>query len=145
MTTERGKYVSTRTENERTTLRGVILISETRSYGYENEPEKMSSYEGFDLAYVDGPLTDIEQLAALADLLQHLPEDGAFSMDVDTLEEFLQEWASEIAEETELPFTYTNRDGEAQTYTPASLWEASGSCSEWEQSAQYGYDYGWNI
>jgi hypothetical protein len=145
MTTERGKYVSTNTENGRATLRGVILISETRSYGYENEPEKMSSYQGFDLEYVDGKLTDIEQLAALADLLQNLPEDGAFSMDVDTLEEFLQEWASEIAEGAELPFTYTNRDGEAQTYTPASLWEASGSCSEWEQSAQYGYDYGWNI
>lgn len=145
MTAERGKYVSTTAENAHITIRNVILISETRSYGYENEPEKMSNYECLDIGYVNGPLSDIEQLAALGDLLQHLPEEGAFSMDVDTLEDFLKEWASEVAEGAELPFTFTDRDGQAQTYSPASLWEASGSCSEWEQSAQYGYDYGWNI
>lgn len=144
MTTERGKYINTTTENGRITLRDVILISETRSYGYENEPEKQSSYQDFNIAFVDGALNDIQQLAAFADLLANLPEDGAFSMDADTLERFLKEWASEVAEGAELPFTFTDSAGTSQTYTPASLWEASGGC-EWEQSAQYGYDYGWNV
>ena len=145
MTTERGKYINTTTENGRITLRDVILVSVTNKYGYENEPEKQSSYQGFDIEFVDGPLNDIQQLAAFADLLSNLPEDGAFSMDAEELEEFLKEWASEVAEGAELPFTFTDSAGIAQTYTPASLWEASGSCSEWEQSAQYGYDYGWNL
>lgn len=139
-----GKYINTTTENGRITLRDVILISETRSYGYENEPEKQSKYECFDIAFVDGDLNDIQQLAAFADLLANLPQDGAFSMDADTLEEFLKEWASEVAEGAELPFTFTDSAGTSQTYTPASLWESSGSC-EWETSAQYGYDFGWNV
>lgn len=99
------------------------------------------SYQKYDL---ETELEGIELLAALAAVLKNLPEDGAIDFSQDGLEDFLQEWAAETAEEEELPFTYERADGSTQTYTPASLWEASGGC-EWEESAQYGSDYGWNI
>lgn len=144
--TERGKYVSNWVENARMALGGgVILLQGTRSYGYENEPEKMTSYEQLDIEFEDHIAPDgISQLAALAVTLKNLPEDGAFDKDYDSLLEYVMEWASETAEEAEVPFTFTDVQGKINTYTPASLWEASGGC-EWEESAQYGYDYGWNV
>lgn len=135
------KYVSFATENARVELAaGVFLLQVTRSYGYEGE--ELSNYESYDVDGLEG--TEIEQLAQLAAALKALPEDGVFDMDYDALLEFMMEWASETAESAELPFTFTDRDGDTQTYTPASIWEASGGC-EWEESAQYGYDYGWNV
>lgn len=87
---------------------------------------------------------ELDNLAKLAEVLQNLPEGGALDYDLDSLEEFIKDWAADIAESSELPFTYTTGEGSTNTYTPRSLWESSGSC-EWETSAQYGYDYGWNI
>jgi multidrug efflux pump subunit AcrA (membrane-fusion protein) len=58
--------------------------------------------------------------------------------------ECLEEEAQELAEELEIEFVYTRADGTIRTYTPAAFWEPSGGC-EWVESAQWGYDYGWNI
>lgn len=58
--------------------------------------------------------------------------------------EELEEEAADLAEYLEIDFEYIRSDGERRTYTPESWWEPSGGCS-WVESAQYGYDYGWNI
>ena len=120
---------------------GVILVSQLIEGTYHNGTPY--SYTSHTLEGLSD--NELDNLAKLAIVLQNLPEDGALDFDIDELEEFIKEWASETAESAELPFTFTERDGSSSTYTPASLWEASGSCSEWEQSAQYGYDYGWNV
>lgn len=119
---------------------GVILQATTVQYTYHNGTT--TEYKSHD---VEGLADGLPGLAQLATALQSLPADGALDMDYEELLEFLMEWASDTAEQLEVPFTFTDRDGDTNTYTPAALWEASGSCSEWEQSAQYGYDYGWNI
>ena len=68
------------------------------------------------------------------------------AFDYDSAEQFVEtyeEYAADVAEGLEIAFVY-ERDGARREYTPQSFWEASGGCS-WEESAQYGYDYGWNI
>jgi len=119
---------------------GVILVSQLIEGTYHNGTPY--SYTSHDLEGLSD--NKLDNLAKLATVLQNLPEEGALDFDVDELEEFIKDWASETAESAELPFTFTDRDGDSNTYTPASLWESSGSC-EWETSAQEGYDYGWNI
>ena len=84
----------------------------------------------------DEGVEGLAQLAELAAWLKANDED-------DENHELVREWAADLAEDLEVPFTYTDVDGRSQTYTPASMWEASGGC-EWEESAQDG-DYGWNI
>lgn len=139
--TER-KYVNTSTEIARTEVsEGVFLVLQKNEYGYDDKP--LNVYDRLNLEGLDG--NSIADLATLASIMQALPEDGYLGRDYEEVLEFLKEWASETAEDAELPFTFTERDGTSNTYTPASLWEASGSCSEWEESAQEGYDYGWNI
>lgn len=120
---------------------GVILQTLKVDYTYNGKDH--SSYNQHTLEGLSD--VDIEALAQLAKVLKNLPEEGALDFDQEGLEDFLKDWAAEAAEGAELPFTYTDGYGSVQTYTPASLWEASGSCSEWEESAQEGYDYGWNI
>lgn len=83
--------------------------------------------------------TDMEQLAIFAQAMEY-----ANAIGEDQFLSQLEDWAADTAEEAELPFSYSH-NGKTRTYTPASMWEASGSCTEWEQSAQYGYDYGWDI
>lgn len=135
------QYVSFTTENARVELDGgVQLLQVTRSYGYEGE--QLLSYEHYDVEGLEG--NEIAQLAQLAKALKNLPEEGVFDLDQEALQDFLMEWASDTAESAELPFTFADRFGDVQTYTPASMWEASGGC-EWEESAQYGSDYGWNV
>ena len=138
-------YTNSSVENARIELGGgAILTQNTRTYGYEGEQQNsQNSYNFYDVVF-DGAASDIAQLAALVVALKNLPEVGAFDMDAEKLEDFLKEWASELAEGAEVPFTFTDSFGKSQTYTPASLWEASGGC-EWEESAQYGYHYGWNL
>ena len=58
--------------------------------------------------------------------------------------ESLEEEAAELAESLEIEFVYVRADGTERKYTPQAFWEPSGGC-EWEESAQYGYDYGWQI
>lgn len=135
-------YVNFSTEDSRIELAGgVILTQNTRTYGYEGETQ--GTYQFYDVVF-DGTTSEIGQLAGLVVALKNLPEGGAFGMDSEELEEFLKEWASGTAEQAEVPFTFTDSLGNSNTYTPASMWEASGGC-EWEESAQYGSDYGWNI
>lgn len=98
--------------------------------------------------YNDTPYTyDTYQLDGLADnAVEALSQIAAILKDIDDedVEDYLKDYARDLAEDHELPFTYEDSYGSTQTYTPASLWESSGSC-EWETSAQEGYDYGWNI
>lgn len=136
-------YVNFSTEDSRIELAGgVILTRNTRTYGYENEAQ--SSYQYNDVIFDAEVGGGFNQLAALVVALKNIPQDGAFDLDAEELEDFLKEYASEAAEELEVPFTFTDSLGNSNTYTPASMWEASGGC-EWEESAQYGSDYGWNI
>lgn len=58
--------------------------------------------------------------------------------------ERLEEDASELAESLEIEFVYVRADGTERKYTPQAFWEPSGGC-EWQESAEYGYHYGWNI
>lgn len=134
-------YINTTTELDRVELsEGVFLVKEQHQYGYSDKP--LNEYTGMNL---DGlPSSDIQALSILASVLQNLPEEGALGFDYDELLDFMKEWAADTAESAELPFTFTERDGTSNTYSPAALWESSGGC-EWEQSAQEGYDYGWNI
>lgn len=117
----------------------VTLISQTVNGTYYND----TPYT-YDTHTLEGDVVGISGLANLAAILKNLPDEGALGMDVYDLEDFLKDWARDIAEDAEVPFTFEDRDGSTQTYTPASLWESSGGC-EWETSAQEGYDYGWNI
>lgn len=118
---------------------GLLLQAITVRYTYGNGQE--SEYDSHSIECMEDGIAGLAQLAVA---LKELPEDGALGMSYEHLLEFLMEWASETAEELEVPFTFTDRDGDTQTYTPQAMWEASGGCS-WEESAQYGYDYGWNI
>ncbi|UAV84615.1 hypothetical protein PHB09_120 [Pseudomonas phage PHB09] len=122
---------------------GVSFIKDRHEgvYRWNNQPY---SYERYRLEGLDGD-TGIEDLATLAQVMKNLPADGALGMDEDELLEFLKDHARELSENAEVPFTFTDAYGSTSTYTPASLWEASGSCSEWEESAQEGYDYGWDL
>lgn len=134
-------YINTETEIGRQELgHGITLVLLKHEYGYSDSP--LHTYNGFNIEGL--PERAIEQLGVLAKVMQELPEDGAFDSDYEELLEFFKEWASDTAEGEGLPFTFTDRDGDTNTYSPAALWESSGGC-EWEQSAQYGYDYGWNI
>ena len=58
--------------------------------------------------------------------------------------ESLEEEAAELAESLEIEFVYVRADGIERKYTPQAFWEPSGGC-EWEESAKYGIDYGWQI
>ena len=76
--------------------------------------------------------------------LQELYERIVACEDEDELEE-LEDLASDIAESLEIEFVYVRKtDGQERRYTPQSFWEPSGGCS-WEESAQYGSDYGWDV
>lgn len=66
----------------------------------------------------------------------------AYIMDDEATLDTLEDWARDLAEDAEAMFSY-QRGSRQRTYTPTSHWEAS-NC-EWEQSAQEGYDYGWDI
>lgn len=129
------------TENGRQDIgAGVTLVSQNvvgtswngKPYTYDNHDLQGLSGEAFD------------DLGKIATTLQNLPEEGALDMSADDLEDFLKDWARDLAEDAEVPFTFTSVGGKTNTYTPASMWESSGSC-EWETSAQEGYDYGWNV
>lgn len=138
-------YINNTTELARELLvDGLYLTVDKHEYGYSDKP--LNTYERLSLDFTEAK-GDIEQLSILALALNSLKDDGVYlgGRDAEEVEDVLRDWATDTAESAELPFTYTDRDGDSQTYSPAALWEASGSCSEWEQSAQEGYDYGWNI
>lgn len=128
------------TETGRVVLLGTItLIAQTVTYDKFNGGTAHYNTHTF-----EGLGDGVEALSNLALLLKNIPDEGALDLDADALEDLLKDWARDLAEDAELPFTFEDRDGDTQTYTPQSLWESSGSC-EWETSAQEGYDYGWNI
>lgn len=145
------KYVHETVELGRLTLvEGLDLVKQNVKYGWFDdsisslEDARLSSYDRLTLEtqHAGG----IEELSLLASALKGLDNKASYlGMLAGDVEEVLRDWAQDTAEQAELPFTYVDGEGHTQTYTPASLWEASGSCSEWEESAQEGYDYGWNI
>lgn len=144
------KYVHETVELGRQTLiEGLDLVKENVKYGWFDdsisvlEDAKLTSYDRLTL---ETETTGIEELSLLASALKGLDKKASYlGRTAGEVEEVLRDWAQDTAEQAELPFTYVDGEGHTQTYTPASLWEASGSCSEWEESAQEGYDYGWNI
>lgn len=76
--------------------------------------------------------------------LQELYEEIVKCEDEGELES-LEDEAADLAESLDIEFVYVRKeDGAERRYTPQSMWEASGDCS-WEQSAEYGYDYGWDV
>ncbi|WKV20516.1 hypothetical protein 16Q_123 [Pseudomonas phage 16Q] len=131
------------TEVARASLGYGVDLVELRHKGVYNYNNSPYNYTRKTLEGLSG--NDLFDLAKLADILNNLPEEGALDLDAGQLEQYIKNWASETAEGAEVPFTFTDGSGRTQTYSPASLWEASGSCSEWEQSAQEGYDYGWDL
>lgn len=131
------------TETGRVVLLGSIsLIAQTvtNTYLTDSQPRSYS----YDTHTFEGLGDGVEALSNLALLLKNIPDEGALYLDANDLEDLLKDWARDIAEDAELPFTFEDRDGRTQTYSPASLWEASSGC-EWEQSSQEGYTHGWNI
>lgn len=80
----------------------------------------------------------MSQVARLKELVDQLQDP-----DLEDSDE-LEDEAAELAEELEIEFIYTRNDGTKRVYTPEAFWEPSGGC-EWVASAQYGYDYGWNV
>lgn len=134
------KMSRTETETGRVALSSeVTLISQTVNGTYYNN----TPYT-YDNHTLEGDVVGISGLANLAAVLKSLPEGGALDLGYEDLLDFLKDWARDIAEDAEVPFTFEDRDGDVSTYTPQSMWESSGGC-EWETSAQEGYDYGWNL
>lgn len=87
------------------------------------------------------PKQDIAVLSVFAKALEY-----ADQLAEDDIRDRLEDWVSYLAEEAEVEFSYVRAvDGRKRTYSPAAHWEASDSCSEWEQSAEYGINYGWDI
>jgi hypothetical protein len=119
---------------------GISLVAQTIGNTYHDGRTYTYDTHDFDGLAEGG----VEALAQLAVLLKNIPDEGALDLSYDDLFELLKDYARDIAEDAELPFTFEDRDGDSNTYTPASLWESSGGC-EWETSAQEGYDYGWNV
>lgn len=120
-------------------LRNVRIDYEYTPYG-QTEPQSYH-YTQFE---VDGE--GLEELNNIRIVLETLAKLEEFSFAEHGLEEMidvLEEQASDVAEELEIAFIY-DRDGTSREYTPQAFWEASGSC-EWEESAQYGSDYGWDV
>jgi len=123
----------TEIETGRVVLLGDIeLVSITVNGTYYNDtPYTYDTYQLDGLS--DNAVVALSELAAILKVVED-----------EDIEDYLKDYARDLAEDAELPFTFEDRDGDTQTYTPASLWESSGGC-EWETSAQEGYDYGWNI
>lgn len=132
-------------------LGGVTVTCTEISYDYKpwsrtgDAPFERTSYksidveghEGDDLAHLNNVRIVLEALAQVDD------EDFLFGgRDLETLVEYIEETASEAAEELEIHFIY-ERNGRQREYTPRSLWQPSGGC-EWDESASE-YDYGWDL
>uniref|UniRef100_A0AAU6VZM0 Uncharacterized protein n=2 Tax=unclassified bacterial viruses TaxID=12333 RepID=A0AAU6VZM0_9VIRU len=111
----------------------VTLVSQeiTSIYSHRDTPYVYQTYDLEGLS--DHAVVALSELAAILKTAED-----------DAIIDYLKDYARDLAEDAELPFTFEDADGDTQTYTPASLWESSGGC-EWETSAQEGYDYGWNI
>lgn len=86
---------------------------------------------------------NMDALQRCAGKLRAVYEELLVTEDEGRIEE-LEEEAAELAEYLEIDFEYVRVDGQQRTYTPEAWWEPSGGC-EWVESAQYGYDFGWNV
>lgn len=118
-------------------LDGVYLVDVTITYDmYSGGTATYDTHrlDGLD----DNAVVALSELAAILKVVDNIDVDGI------DLEDYLKDYARDLAEDAELPFTFEDSYGSSQTYTPASLWESSGGC-EWETSAQEGYDFGWNV
>lgn len=133
-------------------LGGVTVTVTEISYDYKpwsrtgDAPIERSSYKSIDLEGSEGD--DLAHLNAARIVLEALAQlDDDFTLangyyDLETIVEYIEETASELAEGLEIHFIY-ERNGRQREYTPRSLWEPSGGC-EWDESASE-YDYGWDL
>jgi hypothetical protein len=119
----------------------LVVTTELKSY---TESAWTDNDKMYYLVEVEG-LDDANDVVALSQLRVALEDYAAREATVEnkTIIAQLQYIAAEIAEDLEIPFIYSHA-GVTREYTPAAAWEASGGC-EWEESAQEGYDYGWDI
>jgi hypothetical protein len=94
------------------------------------------------------PVVNQEALAKLEEALNKARKAALDQVhEYENSEEWHLEEATEIAEQYGLKFVYKGPyDERERTYTSleASGWNPSTSC-EWEQSAQFNVDYGWNV
>lgn len=113
---------------------------------WKNEVVKYKNYKGEDCSYtqtvlfLDGKSVNeyANDLPFMARLVATLEQSELDEGDRESLEEL----ATELAEELEIYFVY-QYEGKERKYSPQAFWEPS-NC-EWAQSAQEGYDYGWDI
>lgn len=117
--------------------------------------EKRESWRGQGYYYVvvsGGGLEDDASPELVSKVINEIQrvsnENGAFChvsgehMSAEKVIEALEEYLAEAAEDLEIVVSY-QKEGRERRYTPQAHWEPSGC--EWEESAQYGYDYGWDI
>lgn len=137
---------------------GVIAVIGGAEYVEIERTSVWNNYEGKEITSVwtyqtfkgEG-LEQLNNLRLALEYLARLDEDSeeakalfvATGSDVEDLIERFEEEAGEVAEDLEIAFIYQGASG-TREYTPAAFWSASGGC-EWEESAQYGSDYGWNV
>ncbi len=62
---------------------------------------------------------------------------------IEAFREYFEEALSYVSEYLEVELSY-QLEGRSRTYTPVANWESSSSC-EWETSAEYGVDFGWDV
>ncbi|WCO82030.1 hypothetical protein vBPpSSYP_48 [Pseudomonas phage vB_PpS_SYP] len=114
-------------------------FSYTGSYN-EMEYTLVAGYGNTERTFlIPNNISDVEFLALIVKAIEY-----AALINDEEAEETFKEFAADIAEDLEVLFVYTRGDGKVNTYSPASMWESSSGC-EWEQSAEYGYHYGWNV
>lgn len=137
---------------------GVIAVIGGAEYVEIERTSVWNNHEGKEITSVWTYQTfkgeGLEQLNNIRIALEYLAkidEDGeeakalldATGYDVEDLIDRFEEEAADEAESLEIAFIYQGASG-TREYTPAAFWSASGGC-EWEESAQYGSDYGWNV
>ena len=137
---------------------GVIAVIGGAEYVEIERTSVWNNHEGKEITSVWTYQTfkgeGLEQLNNIRIALEYLAkidEDGeeakalldATGYGVEDLIDRFEEEAADEAESLEIAFIYQGARG-TREYTPAAFWSASGGC-EWEESAQYGSDYGWNI
>lgn len=113
---------------------------------WKTEEVKYKNYKGEDYSYtkntmfLDGKDSSEypRDLPFMARLVATLEQPELDEGDREALEEL----AAELAEELEIYFAYQH-EGKERKYSPQAFWEPS-NC-EWAQSAQEGYDYGWDV
>lgn len=107
-------------------------------FDWKSKTYTISVWEDSETFSIEG-MTPEEEVAKLAEYL--VKADA--QQDTHTVD-LLEMYVADICNDCDLPFMYTRGSGKVRKFTPIGDWQPSYGC-EWEQSAQEGYDYGWDI